>query len=79
MSDELKPCPFCGGEAELVDISSGTGKAQFAVVCGACGASSKAYKPFGNYKRSWHKEASVIEAQEYTTKAWNRRVTNEQN
>ena len=31
--DELKPCPFCGGEAELYEDVGG-----YSVDCGVCGA-----------------------------------------
>ena len=72
---ELKPCPFCGGRAELRDVSHGIGKEQFAVVCNECGASSRARKPYGNYKRSYYRETARIEAQAYTAKEWNRRVS----
>ena len=35
MAEKLKPCPFCGGEANLKDTSG------FIVVkCGSCGAES---------------------------------------
>ena len=33
MSEELKRCPFCGGEATLCDY----GKEWFYIVCGDCG------------------------------------------
>lgn len=44
MSEELKPCPFCGGEAELDTsqayraLSGGTLGSRAAVYCARCGA-----------------------------------------
>lgn len=35
MSEELKPCPFCGGEAKLLHVGAGR-----IVKCGGCGAST---------------------------------------
>ncbi len=62
MFDELKPCPFCGGEAYLF-VSNGV-----RVICPKCGATTKilvdgmcANKVTGNATKA------VIEA-------WNRRT-----
>ena len=33
MSEKLKPCPFCGGEAKLLHVGAGR-----IVKCGECGA-----------------------------------------
>ena len=30
---ELKPCPFCGGEAHITEITAGTGQAYYGVTC----------------------------------------------
>lgn len=57
---ELKPCPFCGGEAKLYSI--GTGSPHYGhyhqVVCQGCLTASGAY---------WSGEQSAIDA-------WNTRV-----
>lgn len=37
MSEELKNCPFCGGEATLCDYVSNDDKKWFYIVCGDCG------------------------------------------
>lgn len=37
MNEELKPCPFCGGEASFTLTESRAGKWGF-VKCGSCGA-----------------------------------------
>ena len=71
---ELKLCPFCGGRAEIREVSHGIGKEQFAVVCNECGASSKARKPYGNYRRSYYREDARIIAQVDAAIAWNRRA-----
>ena len=56
---ELKPCPFCGGEAELVKYGL-TGKFEV-VQCSDCGARTRVFDP--DIKRG----ESVIDA-------WNRRA-----
>lgn len=38
--DELKPCPFCGGEAELIETGAFYNKAGY-VQCRRCGACSR--------------------------------------
>lgn len=42
MSEELKPCPFCGGEAKFVDAlrhwAGNETSRYFSVVCTNCGA-----------------------------------------
>ena len=40
MSEELKPCPFCRGEAMLCVSGSQDDKVWFYIVCGDCGTCS---------------------------------------
>lgn len=47
MMDELKPCPFCGGEAEFDVRETKHGEIIF-VSCTMCDASSKAFKFHGD-------------------------------
>ena len=63
---ELKPCPFCGGEAIIrrTSVSNWLGEPRdFTVVCRECDASVRKFYP---------KEKEAIEA-------WNRRADNEAN
>ncbi len=64
---ELKPCPFCGGEAEI--WYSATRKYGIAVCCKCiiCRSQGKAYFT-GEYMET-------AEAEELAEKAWNRRVS----
>ena len=55
---ELKPCPFCGGEAELVDTGYWS-----SVICKQCRTTSNAFVHSAKY-------CSADKA----TEAWNRRV-----
>ena len=63
MFEELKPCPFCGGEAHLF-VDDGV-----RVICPSCGATTKCLVDglYGN-KLTGNATKSVIEA-------WNRRVS----
>lgn len=61
---ELKPCPFCGGKAEIA-----TGSVfmwEHIIVCKNCGASSKTVIGI-----------TLSQAREKAIEAWNRRVSNE--
>lgn len=60
MDKQLKPCPFCGGKAELVDTGYWS-----SVMCEQCKAVSKSFNHSG-------KHCSADKAIE----AWNRRVNN---
>ena len=60
---ELKPCPFCGGEARLF-VNDGV-----RVLCAKCRASSKILVDSECYKTS---------AVEKVIEAWNRRVNNDE-
>ena len=65
---DLKPCPFCGGEAVLIPFSSCSGE----IACvGDCRFETAKYwdDPMTageNERTKWH---------EIATKAWNRRAT----
>lgn len=69
---DLKPCPFCGSEAELH-----LRRATWFVKCKDCGISGKSVEigdsinPFPLHM--------VSECAEEAVKWWNRRVSNEQN
>ena len=74
---ELKPCPFCGGKAEIAFIGStncnGTTKGYIAARCRLCGARTK-----GAFYKG--EEITVLLEStiggELTEEAWNQRADN---
>ena len=61
--EELKPCPFCGGEANLFSEESIDGGYGHWVICQSCGAKALTYYDV-LYKSK---------AKEYAVNTWNRR------
>lgn len=62
MNEELKPCPFCGGEAEVIKLENyHTQSYRYFVTCRVCGAE------IPRISRSRQQAKSV----------WNRRADNE--
>ena len=65
MAIELKPCPFCGGEANVfVSFEGGV-----FVICMKCQTRTKTLVDFPKYNKPTNAVDKVIEA-------WNRRVNN---
>lgn len=66
MSDQLKTCPFCGGKAILVTLSSCRG---YVACIGDCGFKSADFwdEPMTG------KERAEFKWNELATKSWNRR------
>jgi Lar family restriction alleviation protein len=63
----LKPCPFCGGEAEINQIGNGHTKSRgFEVKCLTWGCSTK--------KRAMVIRQPIEKAREFAIAAWNRRA-----
>lgn len=60
---ELKPCPFCGYDAEFTDDYYGNGTGYQNVFCTNCGAGTAFLKPFPDGSN----DKLVVEQ-------WNRRV-----
>ena len=81
---ELKPCPFCGGEANMYDDRNGTysvgafGRCSnvvptyYRAYCTECGTQGKIAKVDGDRYNTWWQKQAKIEAAE----AWNRRCDN---
>ena len=77
--DKLKPCPFCGGEAEILHVRSGysanptTIRDEFKAGCKSCEMYTKLYTT-----NIWIDEKGVLHNEyngaENATKAWNRRA-----
>lgn len=69
MSDELKPCPFCGGEATpIVGQQPNSGDLSYSVACVQCNTAI-----FRANTKAWNPYKSIKEAVD----AWNWRVENE--
>lgn len=64
---ELKPCPFCGGEAKLAIKSMGHGAAGAYAYCTDCSSTSYAFC----VRADWCANDEAI-------KAWNRRAESEE-
>ena len=77
MPNELKPCPFCGGEASIALVSSGYGggefTASFKVGCSVCKIyfmGNSAYRIENGYPRVVQDGYSDVKQK------WNRRADN---
>ena len=69
---ELRPCPFCGGEAKLKKGFPGrqNGRKQALVQCRACGCRTPMF-----YQYEYE---SVSDVYAHAVEAWNRRTPGEQ-
>ena len=50
---ELKPCPFCGGEAKMIKI----GGATYFIQCNECHSTSGAFSTSEEAVEAWNKRA----------------------
>ena len=71
MSEELKPCPFCGGEAEL----TGFGAPEYWVWCPNCKASADMHTGMENAIAAWNARAertcrNIAESDEMSDKSF---------
>ncbi|WP_083532123.1 Lar family restriction alleviation protein [Agrobacterium pusense] len=63
-SEELKPCPFCGGQAERVDIEDGDNSGGSFVHCTVCDASGNIEFEFKeNFISNWNRRAALSAAE----------------
>lgn len=61
MSEELKPCPLCGGEAERVDIDEGENVGGSCISCKRCLASSNVEFEFKeNFISNWNRRVDAM-------------------
>ena len=80
--EELKPCPFCGGEAVFVTRSIGHGGGcatfDFEISCKSCSAKApEAYGCVEFYLDQCGEVKAHKDDKSKAIKAWNRRVTDE--
>lgn len=80
---ELKPCPFCGGEATIEQTSHGTTelsscKLSFLIRCSKCGATAP--NSYGYIAINLAQNGELNQWRDdraEAAKAWNRRVTDD--
>ena len=62
MSETLKPCPFCGGKAERIDIADGENAGGSCIACTKCQASSNVEFEFKeNFVSNWNRRVEPTE------------------
>lgn len=60
MNDELRPCPFCGGDAEIIEIDDGENAGGSCVQCKQCLASGNVeFDRKENFVANWNRRAAV--------------------
>lgn len=77
---DLLPCPFCGGEAEMLTAESMNGGYLFGIMCNDCRSRGDVYDTEAEAIAAWNVrvdyhgyEQAAIEAWE-SVKAWNSRA-----
>lgn len=55
--DELKPCPFCGGEAEILTAESMHGGNLYGVMCDCCAGRADVYDTEAEAIEAWNTRA----------------------
>ena len=58
---ELKPCPFCGGEAEMLTAESMNGGYLFGIMCNDCRSRGDVYDTEAEAIAAWNTRAVSIE------------------
>jgi Lar family restriction alleviation protein len=70
MTDKLKPCPFCGGDAVLYNQSSKyTDRNSYLVNCSNCSCRTREF--------AYYEIKARRETEQKAIEAWNRRVDND--
>lgn len=57
MSNELLPCPFCGGEAEILTAESMNGGYLFGIMCNDCRSRGDVYDTEAEAVDAWNTRA----------------------
>lgn len=60
MGNELKPCPFCGGEAKIRDYSHPDLDPEIDVFCTNCGGQTFVYETVGEAIEAWNRRAANV-------------------
>lgn len=55
MTDKLKPCPFCGGEAEVIKGYLYGKVTHYSVTCPQCDFEYGMYKSKQNAEKAWNR------------------------
>lgn len=66
---ELKPCPFCGGEAEILTAESMRGGYLFGIMCNDCCSRGDVYETEAEAIAAWNTRYHS-EFEETVIKAW---------
>jgi Lar family restriction alleviation protein len=63
--EPLKPCPFCGGKAQIIEVTEPSNVGGYVVQCGACEASTRVWFPIkdrveGILTDAWNKRKADV-------------------
>lgn len=70
MAEQLLPCPFCGGEGEIIQLKEG--RPWFCVACKNCKAQGHAVKIMAHKNKEGFVKR-IEDSRKWAVKYWNKR------
>ena len=70
MTDELLPCPFCGGQAETLTANSMHGGYLFGIMCNDCRSRGDVYDNEAEAIAAWNSRADYHGYEQAAIEAW---------